>query len=188
MWLSWEKAIETIRRRLGASIGRAEATLIKALGSEEVRKCGSKDSPIGANKIFRTERTKLDRFVVRVRTDAVIPGTPGPFELIRVVEKHDIEIDGDDLADWLDRQDLEIATAGAPGRPTSMYLVEREHARRIKNGEAAMGIKAEAEILAKWLKTAHPQAPRVTSQTIRNKISKAHREAGLVSGNSPARN
>src|SRR4051812_45454784 len=65
---------------------------------------------------------------------------------------------------------------GAPGRPTSMHLVEIEHAARWDRGEALESIVAESEALATWLKTVHPSAARLTPKTIRNNLSLAHRQ------------
>lgn len=68
---------------------------------------------------------------------------------------------------------------GTPGRPSSMHLVEREHARRCAEGEAegeAQGpVAREAAHLAEWLRAAHPEAPPPTAKTIENRIRAAHR-------------
>jgi hypothetical protein len=68
-----------------------------------------------------------------------------------------------------------IYKTGAPGRPTSMQLVEQEHTRRVCAGETAPSIKAEARYLEKWRKDTHPAAPRLTAKTIENKL----RETGF---------
>jgi hypothetical protein len=81
-----------------------------------------------------------------------------------------------------------IVLTGAPGRPgKSMHLIEAEHERRIKDGEAVEGIAAEAEILAGWVKARHPAVPPPSVKTITNRIGKPHRAAGLAKG-MPARN
>lgn len=67
---------------------------------------------------------------------------------------------------------------GAPGRPTPMHLVVAEHRNRLATGKAEMRVVAESERLAAWLKETHPHLPTLTSKTIRNKISAAHRMAG----------
>jgi hypothetical protein len=64
---------------------------------------------------------------------------------------------------------------GAPGRPTSIQLVEAEHRARWDRGEALESIVAESEILEKWLKRIHPTAPQLTNKTIRNNLAAEHR-------------
>jgi hypothetical protein len=79
-----------------------------------------------------------------------------------------------------------VAT-GAPGRPTSMYLVLAEHQRRLQGGEAETGVRAEANALVEWFQTAHPAGPPLKSKTIENNIRATHRKArnyniGSISG------
>jgi hypothetical protein len=64
---------------------------------------------------------------------------------------------------------------GAPGRPTSMHLVEREYRDRWQRGEAKTGIGAEAKALAEWLRTEHPDAPQLKPKTIANRLRHEHR-------------
>lgn len=64
---------------------------------------------------------------------------------------------------------------GAPGRPTSMQLVELEHSSRWDRGEASKRIGAEAKELAHWLMETHPNAPWLTVKTIANRLRKEHR-------------
>jgi hypothetical protein len=64
---------------------------------------------------------------------------------------------------------------GAPGRPTSMHLVEEEHRARRARGDANSKIGAEAEYLSTWLANAHPTMPRATAKTIRNRLSSEYR-------------
>jgi hypothetical protein len=64
---------------------------------------------------------------------------------------------------------------GAPGRPSSMYLVEEEHPRRFERGVAQTHVAPEARDLAEWLRAKHPDAPPLTAKTIENKIRSAHR-------------
>jgi hypothetical protein len=65
---------------------------------------------------------------------------------------------------------------GAPGRPTSMHLIEAEHAARWDRGEAASSVAAESRALQAWFKLAHPHSPPPTSDTIENKIRAEHRK------------
>ena len=64
---------------------------------------------------------------------------------------------------------------GAPGRPTSIQLVEAEHRTRWDRGEALESIVAESKILEKWLSRIHPTAPPLTAKTIRNRLAEEHR-------------
>lgn len=62
-----------------------------------------------------------------------------------------------------------IAT-GAPGRPTSMHLVERELDRRIAAGDSWPSKVSGAEELSEWLRINHKLAPRLTPKTIKNRL------------------
>jgi hypothetical protein len=63
---------------------------------------------------------------------------------------------------------------GAPGRPSSMHLVELEAARRRSAGETKQSVKDEAKFLEQWLKDNHPGAPPTTAKTIENRIRDKH--------------
>jgi hypothetical protein len=65
--------------------------------------------------------------------------------------------------------------SGAPGRPTSMDLIVKEHARRLETGSVEKAVASEARHLARWLRTTHPLAPTAVAKTIENKIRAAHR-------------
>jgi hypothetical protein len=69
-----------------------------------------------------------------------------------------------------------VHQTGAPGRPTSMHLVEAEYRARSDRGEAKTSIGAEAEWLAEWLQKKHPDAPQLTPKTIANRLRREHRE------------
>jgi hypothetical protein len=66
--------------------------------------------------------------------------------------------------------------SGAPGRPTSMHLVEAEFDARCPRGEVAASLAEEAQYLADWLKSAHPSAPSLTAKTIKNNLRAAYRQ------------
>jgi hypothetical protein len=68
-----------------------------------------------------------------------------------------------------------VGRTGAPGRPTSMHLVEVEHRARWQRGEAETSIGAEAAALSDWLQRAHPHAPRLKPKTIANRLRGEHR-------------
>jgi hypothetical protein len=71
-----------------------------------------------------------------------------------------------------------LSRTGAPGRPTSIHLVEMEYARRSEAGLVLEIAREEAEHLLEWIKTAHAEAPRLTVKTIRNKIPEWRRRLG----------
>lgn len=64
----------------------------------------------------------------------------------------------------------EIEQTGAPGKPSSMYLVMAEHERRVAAHRNLETITKEAEELARWKNVHHPNMPRLTEKTIRNKL------------------
>ncbi len=70
-----------------------------------------------------------------------------------------------------------IYTTGAPGRPTSMHLIEAELRRRAANGMMEMkSCSAEARALADWLRREHPEAAATQPKTIQNSIASLYRE------------
>jgi hypothetical protein len=68
------------------------------------------------------------------------------------------------------------ARSGAPGRPTSMHLVEAEFRARCDRGEIQATLRAESEALAAWLRDQHPSAPKLTPTTINNRLGAAFRK------------
>ncbi len=69
-----------------------------------------------------------------------------------------------------EHQTVPPTSTGAPGRPTSMHLVEAEFRRRAEENLTASTLKAESEILVEWLKDTHPRSPQATPKTIKNRI------------------
>jgi hypothetical protein len=67
-------------------------------------------------------------------------------------------------------------TTGAPGRPTSMHLVEVEYRVRCERGEAKTSIGAVAKELAEWLHDKHPNVPQLKPKTIANNLRGEHRK------------
>ena len=65
---------------------------------------------------------------------------------------------------------------GAPGRPTSIHLVEAEFEARCAHNEVKASLAEEAEALAAWLRDEHPNAPRLTAKTIKNNLRAAYRQ------------
>jgi hypothetical protein len=72
-----------------------------------------------------------------------------------------------------------IYVTGAPGRPTSMHLIEQEMRMRAAAGEMITpSMRKEAEALSIWLADHHPEAARTTPKTIQNKLSALWRTLG----------
>jgi hypothetical protein len=59
---------------------------------------------------------------------------------------------------------------GAPGRPSSMHLVEAEFEARCARGETAASLAEECRYLANWLKREQPNGPPITEKTIKNRL------------------
>jgi hypothetical protein len=66
-------------------------------------------------------------------------------------------------------------TSGAPGRPSSMYLIEDKHRARWERGDALPGVAAEARALHDWFRKTHPDKKPPTAGTIENRIRHEHR-------------
>jgi len=66
--------------------------------------------------------------------------------------------------------------SGAPGRPSSMDLVEVEYRARWARGEVQERIGNEAKALSHWLSIAHPGEPKLTAKSIRNRLGSEHRK------------
>lgn len=68
--------------------------------------------------------------------------------------------------------------SGAPGRPTSMYLIEQEFERRVDKGSfIKSSLQQESEFLERWLKQSHPDMPPAKAKTIRNNLGPKYRAA-----------
>jgi hypothetical protein len=67
-------------------------------------------------------------------------------------------------------QAAEPVATGAPGRPTSMHLVEAELDRRIAAGDTWPSKMSAAHELSEWLRLNHNQAPQLTPKTIKNRL------------------
>ena len=66
--------------------------------------------------------------------------------------------------------------SGAPGRPSSMHLVEAEFSARCTRNEVEATLAEEAMVLAAWLRNKHPNSPPLTAKTIKNKLREAYRK------------
>src|SRR5438477_12125704 len=70
---------------------------------------------------------------------------------------------------------LPPAKTGAPGRPTSMHLIEQEFHLRVAAGQICDTLQAESEYLLSWLRQEHPLAPQPTLKTIKNRLRVVYR-------------
>jgi hypothetical protein len=66
---------------------------------------------------------------------------------------------------------------GAPGRPTSMHLIEAEFQRMKAGGEVPATLAETARRLEAWLKMTHPTYPPATATTIETRLRQSFREA-----------
>lgn len=73
-------------------------------------------------------------------------------------------------------QSIETYRTGAPGRPTSVHLVEEELRRRANAGELSATLQSEAENLSKWLADRHPKAARMKAKSVANRCRDLFRE------------
>jgi hypothetical protein len=69
----------------------------------------------------------------------------------------------------------EASRTGAPGRPSSMHLIEAEFAARSARGERAGTLAEESRILAHWLRSKHPNEQRAGPKAIENKLRQKFR-------------
>jgi hypothetical protein len=75
-----------------------------------------------------------------------------------------------------DRPPAVASRTGAPGRPSSMHLIKREHQTRWDRGEALEGVAAEARELHDWFVATHADEQPPTARTIENQIRDDHRQ------------
>lgn len=65
--------------------------------------------------------------------------------------------------------------SGAPGKPSSMHLVEQEFEARCARGEVEASISREAQVLYEWRLMMHPSSLKLTAKTIRVRIAASFR-------------
>ncbi|MBF0561000.1 MAG: hypothetical protein HQL37_03070 [Alphaproteobacteria bacterium] len=68
-------------------------------------------------------------------------------------------------------------TTGAPGKPSSMHLVEAEFERRCAAGTLAPTLKEQARLLEDWFRRQYPETQPVTAKTIENRLRDTFRRA-----------
>jgi hypothetical protein len=71
---------------------------------------------------------------------------------------------------------------GAPGRPTSRHLVEREFRRRAEADDVCDTLRKEALTLSRWLETAHPGYAPMRPKTVENCIREEYRRLKVKMG------
>lgn len=170
-WLSRAQRLDVVKRHLGSSIGRAEKVLKDACASGEVRP----QYPLHLAPPHPDDGISFWLFDTSA-DGSITTYPPGsePWE-----EKYDRYSEAD-LLDWLNcnysAAAPEVIKSGAPGRPTSMQLVEAELNSRIaalkpgeKLGDSATDV---ADQLSAWLKKAHPTAASCKPKTIKNGLSR----------------
>jgi hypothetical protein len=96
------------------------------------------------------------------------PDTNGQLPLLKASDFHE----------WLtsEKHRINPFRTGAPGKPSGIGVVEREHRRRMDAGEAFESVRQEASHLKDWLDRTYPEAPATTAKTIENRIRAAHRQ------------
>lgn len=67
-------------------------------------------------------------------------------------------------------EDIGLSKTGAPGRPSSMHIIESEFQRRKEDGAVENSLNAESEHLESWFKKQHPDKQPVTAKTIANRL------------------
>lgn len=88
----------------------------------------------------------------------------GPRWVRLVVRKSDV------LKFW----PFEVPRTGAPGRPSSIHLVEIEFEARCGRDEVHRTLAAESEQLANWFRQEYPHFPPMTAKTIKNRLRDAY--------------
>jgi hypothetical protein len=74
-------------------------------------------------------------------------------------------------------QSIQPPKTGAPGRPSSMHVVQDEARRRRESGQAEEAVTSEAKYLKQWFDDHSPVGmPPLTARTIQNKIRAEHNE------------
>lgn len=83
--------------------------------------------------------------------------------------------------------DDEPISTGAPGRPSSMHLIEDEFQRRARQRLTAPTLGEESEFLANWLKRNHSKWPQPTPKTIKNNLRPEFRKVMHTKAQGPDR-
>jgi hypothetical protein len=79
---------------------------------------------------------------------------------------------------WRNEALSTLSQTGAPGRPSSMYVVLEEFERRARLSppEVVQSVGKQADILHDWFTANHKGLPPLTPKTIENRIRDRHRE------------
>jgi hypothetical protein len=115
-----------------------------------------------------------DRDVLRARGRAHLPS--GGYENVAFRRKDLMAIWAPAKHEQSTGDSSPTGRTGAPGRPSSMHLVEVEYRARWDRGEALESIEGEARQLSEWFKTTHPAMAPPTPKTIANRLRAEHRQ------------
>jgi hypothetical protein len=138
---------------------------------------------------IRTSDNQIERLVDREEWRREAFGIPGLDNVAHPVTNPGVDTDGqpvlvqiDNFREWLTgaRHQINPFRSGAPGKPSAIRIVEREHQRRLASGETIKSVGKEAACLKDWLDNHYPDAPETTKKTIENRIRGAHRGRSLT--------
>jgi hypothetical protein len=138
---------------------------------------------------IRASDNQIERLVDREEWRQEAFGIPGLDNVAHPVTNPGVDTDGqpvlvriDNFQEWLtgQRHQINPFRSGAPGKPSSIRVVELEHQRRLAAGEAIESVVKEAAHLKDWLDRHYPDAPKTTKKTIENRIREAHRTRSLT--------
>ena len=169
----------------------AYAELLARIASEQVTVIGTKDGTRQPVPAYHFAGCRVDYPFSDTPFDRLLSEDLYLWSVVYLDEEHWLKGPGDCLEDrrgpqWERLMVLksDVATCwpfepprtGAPGRPSSMYLVEAEFEARCKRGEVADTLRTESEYLASWLRTSHPGVPPLTPKTIQNRLREKYRQ------------
>jgi hypothetical protein len=138
---------------------------------------------------IRTSDNQIEQLVDREEWRQEAFGIPGLDNVAHPVTNPGVDTDGqpvlvriDNFQEWLtgERHKINPFRSGAPGKPSSIRVVELEHRRRLAAGETIESVVKEAAHLKDWLDRNYPDAPKTTEKTIENRIREAHRRRSLT--------
>jgi hypothetical protein len=76
---------------------------------------------------------------------------------------------------------------GAPGRPSSMHLIEQQFEQRVTAGQVMPSLSAQANDLHDWFRTQHPERPSPTPATIANRLRLQYKKAKIEATAKPTK-
>jgi hypothetical protein len=139
---------------------------------------------------IKTPDNQIERVIDREAWQPEAFGIPGIDSVAHPLTSPGVDTDGQPVLVRIDnfrerltavRHEINPFRSGAPGKPSSIRLVEAEHQRRLASGESLESVGDEAAHLKDWLNHHYPDAPKTTKKTIENRIRAAHRGRSLTS-------